>query len=110
MTAATTGRFVWHELHTTDRAKAVKFYSTLIGWETKDVNMGPGEPYTLCLLNGKDHAGITKSMAPPEIPPHWVPYIACDDVDAFLAKAEKLGGKALSKPMDIPDQGRFAAV
>ena len=82
MSTPTTGRFVWHELHTTDRAKALKFYATLLGWETKEVSMGPGEPYGLCFLNGKDMAGITKSMAPAHVPPHWLPYIAVDSVDA----------------------------
>jgi predicted enzyme related to lactoylglutathione lyase len=110
MTTSNTGRFVWHELHTTDRPKAQKFYSALIGWETKEVPMGPGEPYTLCLLDGKDHAGITKSMAPAHVPPHWVPYIAVDSVDASAARAKELGGRVLMEPTDIPEVGRFAAI
>ncbi len=105
-----TGRFVWHELHTTDRSKALKFYAQLIGWETKEVPMGPGDPYGLCFLNGKDIAGITKSMAPPNVPPHWLPYIAVDDVDASAAKIKEHGGRVLQAPMDIPNVGRFAAV
>jgi predicted enzyme related to lactoylglutathione lyase len=110
MTTPTTGRFVWHELHTTDRPKAVKFYGALLGWETKDVPMGPGEPYSLCLLGGKDHAGITKSKAPANVPSHWIPYLAVDDVDKAAAKATELGARILSAPMDIPDVGRFAAI
>jgi predicted enzyme related to lactoylglutathione lyase len=110
MTTSTVGRFVWHELHTTDRPKAQKFYSTLVGWETKEVPMGPGEPYTLCMLDGKDHAGITKSMAPAHVPPHWLPYIAVDSVDASVAKLKELGGKVFMEAMDIPNVGRFAAV
>jgi uncharacterized protein len=110
MATSTTGRFVWHELHTTDRPKAVKFYGTLLGWQTKDVPMGPGEPYSLCLLNGKDHAGITKSKAPANVPSHWVPYIAVDDVDKSAAEAKELGARILNEPMDIPDVGRFAAI
>lgn len=105
-----TGRFVWHELHTTDRPRAMKFYATLLGWETKDVPMGPGDPYGLCLLGGTDIAGITKSMAPAHVPPHWLPYIAVDDVDASVAKLKELGGKVLNAAMDIPNVGRFAAV
>jgi hypothetical protein len=110
MTTSNTGRFVWHELHTSDRPKAQKFYSQLVGWETKEVPMGPGEPYTLCMLEGKDHAGITKSMAPAHVPPHWLPYIAVDSVDASAAKVKELGGKVFMEPMDIPNVGRFAAV
>ena len=94
MTTSTTGRFVWHELHTGDRASALKFYTRLFGWETKDVSMGPGEPYGLCLMGGrKDIAGIQKSMAPAGVPPHWLPYLAVDDVDASAKKVTSLGGK-----------------
>jgi predicted enzyme related to lactoylglutathione lyase len=72
--------------------------------------MGPGEPYTLCILNGEQIAGITKSQAPANVPPHWLPYFAVEDVDAASAKAKSLGAKILSEPMDIPDVGRFAVV
>src|SRR5579884_1097157 len=95
MPAPTTGRFVWHELHSSDRPKAAKFYKQLFGWEMKDVPMGPGEPYTLCQRDGKDFAGITKSMAPPNVPSHWLPYIGVDNVDASAAKIKELGGKTL---------------
>ncbi len=110
MPAPTLGRFVWHELHTLDRPSAARFYQQLFGWETKDVPMGPGEPYTLCMRDGKDFAGITKSMAPAHVPPHWLPYVGVDDVDASAAKIKELGGKILKTPMDIPNIGRFAAV
>jgi len=110
MTTSSTGRFVWHELHTGDRTKALTFYATLLGWETKDVAMGPGDPYGLCLLGGKDIAGITKSKAPSHVPPHWLPYIGVDDVDASVAKAQKLGGKVFGAPMDVPNVGRFAVL
>ena len=110
MSQTSNGRFVWHELHTNDRPKAVKFYSQLMAWETKDVPMGPGEPYSLAILGGKDFAGITKSQAGPNVPPHWLPYIAVEDVDASAKKVEALGGKVHSAPMDIPNVGRFAVV
>jgi uncharacterized protein len=110
MTISSTGRFVWHELHTSDRPLALKFYATLVGWDTKEVPMGPGEPYGLCFLGGKDIAGITKSQAPASVPPHWLPYIAVDDVDTSAAKAQELGGGVLGAPMDIPNVGRFAVL
>jgi predicted enzyme related to lactoylglutathione lyase len=110
MATTTTGRFVWHELHTNDRIKAQKFYTQLMGWETKEVPMGPGEPYTLCLVNGKDFAGITKSMAPTNVPPHWLPYLAVEHVDSAATKAKEIGGKIMSPPTDIPNVGRFAVI
>jgi uncharacterized protein len=110
MPTPTVGRFVWHELHTTDRAKATKFYATLLGWETKEVTLDPSDPYVLCLRAGQQEAGITKSKAPASVPSHWIPYIAVDDVDQAAAKATELGGKILLAPTDIPTIGRFAAV
>src|SRR5262249_11990637 len=83
MPASNIGRLVWHELHTSDRAKAQKFYAALLPWENKDVDMGPGEKYGLVLMNGKDFAGITKNMAPAGVPSHWLSYLGVDDVDAY---------------------------
>jgi predicted enzyme related to lactoylglutathione lyase len=110
MPGLNTGRFVWHELHTTDRAKAAKFYTQLAGWESKEVPMGPGEPYSLMLREGKDFAGITKSKAPASAASHWLPYLGVEDVDAFSAKVAELGGQVQGPPMDIPNVGRFAVV
>jgi predicted enzyme related to lactoylglutathione lyase len=108
--ATNTGRFVWHELHTTDRVKAQKFYAQLLGWQVKEESMGPGEPYGVCFLDGKDHAGITKSMAPPQVPSHWLPYIGVPDVDQYVAKLKGLGGEVRMEAMNIPNIGRFAVV
>ncbi len=110
MSQPNTGRFVWHELHTTDRVKAAKFYVQLHGWETKEFPMGPGETYSLLLRDGKDFAGITRSKAPPSVPSHWLPYLGVEDVDAFAAKAIELGARLLNAPMDIPNVGRFAVI
>ena len=71
MTTPTVGRFAWHELHTTDKAKALEFYAKLVGWETKEFPMGPGETYGLCFLGGKDVAGITTSSVSLRSPSDW---------------------------------------
>jgi predicted enzyme related to lactoylglutathione lyase len=42
--------------------------------------------------------------------PCWVGYIGVDDVDAAAAKAQRLGGKIIAAPTDIPNVGRFAVV
>jgi predicted enzyme related to lactoylglutathione lyase len=110
MSTPITGRFVWHELNTMDRSAAVKFYTRLFSWGAKDVPMGPGEPYTLCVLNGEQIAGITRSMAGVDFAPQWLPYIAVEEVDAAASKAKSLGARVLKDPMDIPDVGRFAVI
>jgi predicted enzyme related to lactoylglutathione lyase len=101
---------VWHELHTTDRDKALRFYKTLMAWESKDVPMGPGEIYGLCTLGGQDLAGITRSKAPANVPSHWIAYIGVEDVDAAANKAVSLGGKVRQPPTDIPNVGRFSVL
>jgi predicted enzyme related to lactoylglutathione lyase len=45
-----------------------------------------------------------------QVPPHWLSYIACENVDASTTQARELGAKILAPPMDIPDVGRFSVV
>ena len=51
------GNFVWFELSTSDQAAAAQFYSSLLGWESQDMPMGPDMMYTMFRLNGRDTAG-----------------------------------------------------
>jgi len=104
------GRFVWHELMTTDPQAAGAFYSKVLAWKTQPSGM---PDYTLW-LSGKTQTGGL--MAQPEsarqsgAPPSWLIYIGTPDVDATVAAAERLGGKVLKAPADIPSVGRFAVL
>jgi hypothetical protein len=40
----------------------------------------------------------------------WVPYVAVEDVDATVAKAQELGGSAVIEGMDVPNVGRIAVL
>lgn len=106
------GAFSWCELMTTDVAAAKVFYSGLFGWETEDMSM-PGMTYTVVKVGG-DNTGVGGIMAtPPEaqgMPPMWGAYVTVDDVDATAKTAEKLGGKVLVPPRDIPKVGRFCVI
>jgi len=104
------GRVVFHELHTTDRPKAIKFWAQMMNWEIREVPMGPGEPYGLVFKDGHRIAGITKSKAPVFVPSHWLPYVGVAEVDASAKKASELGARILVKPTDVPDLGRFSAI
>jgi predicted enzyme related to lactoylglutathione lyase len=109
------GRFVWHELMTTDMKSAGAFYSKIIGWKTqhwgKDLS-GGGE-YTLFVSGKRQLAGL---MALPDdakkmgMPPNWFTYIGTTDVDETARLAASLGATVLRAPQDIPDTGRFAVV
>lgn len=104
------GRFVWHELMTTDPQGAGAFYSKVLGWKTQPSGM---PDYTLWIAGKTQAAGL---MAQPEsarqsgAPPNWLVYIGTPDVDATAAAAERLGGKVWKAPADIPSVGRFAVI
>ncbi len=102
------GRFVWHELMTTDTDAASDFYSDVVPWKAEDSGM----PSYSLWMSGKYRSGGL--MALPEdqsaTPPHWIIYIGTPDVDETVAAAEKLGGKVLKPASDIPNVGRFAVL
>ncbi|HEX8756646.1 MAG TPA: VOC family protein [Steroidobacteraceae bacterium] len=104
------GRFVWHELMTTDPQAAGAFYSKVLSWKTQPSGM---PDYTLWVSGKAQAAGL---MAQPQsasqsgAPPSWLVYIGTPDVDGTVADAERLGGKVLKAPADIPNVGRFAVL
>lgn len=105
------GRFVWHELMTTDPAAARDFYAAVAGWGTRDASM-PELPYTLFTLGETPVGGL---MELPEQARNqgaragWVGYVAVDDVDAAVAEVQRLGGGVHVPPWDLP-VGRMAVV
>jgi len=105
------GTFIWNELMTRDSKAAGKFYSELIGWEASDSGM-PGMDYTIFKNGDKEAAGMMDMPAevPKEVPPHWMAYIAVDDVDATAGKVKALGGNIIHGPEDIPNVGRFCVI
>src|SRR5882757_7568242 len=103
------GRFIWHELMTTDPDAAGAFYSKVVPWKTQPSGM---PSYTLWMA-GKTQIGGLMALPDGEdagTPPHWIVYIATPDVDATVAEAERLGGKVLKSASDIPNTGRFAVL
>jgi predicted enzyme related to lactoylglutathione lyase len=100
----------WNELMTRDSAKAKTFYTKLLGWKTEGMPMGGEAEYLIC-KNGEEMVGGIFQMSGPSfdnIPPHWLNYIATRQVDADSKRVEKLGGKIVVPPTDIPNNiGRF---
>lgn len=90
---------------------AGKFYTGLLGWEAKDSGM-PGMKYTVFKSGDKEAGGMMTMPpdAPPELPSHWMAYIAVDDVDTLVEKTKKLGGNILHGPQDVPTVGRFCII
>jgi predicted enzyme related to lactoylglutathione lyase len=107
-TADIRGRFIWHELLTTDTAAAAAFYPRVVPWRTQPSSM-PG--YTLWMAGQTQIGGL---MALPQDaggpPPHWLIYVGTPSVDASCLQAQGLGAKVLKAPADIPNVGRFAVL
>jgi uncharacterized protein len=102
------GTFCWDELHTRDLDAAKKFYAGVFGWSGKGDD--GGMDYWHVRNAGKDIGGMTSHMGGPNVPPHWLSYIAVSDVDDVGKKAAALGGKELMPAMEIPKVGRFSVV
>ena len=110
MPEAKHGTFHWNELMTYDVEAAARFYTEVIGWSFDKVPMPGGVTYYLGKVDDLPVAGM---MAMPDdvpegTPPHWMGYIAVDDIDARLEKAKAAGATVLREPFDVEGVGRIA--
>jgi uncharacterized protein len=104
------GRFVWHELTTTDPDAAVGFYTKVVGWKVQAWEHDPS--YRLWMGGGSPMGGLMRLSDEARrkgTPSHWMPYIAVPDVDATVRQAQGLGARVHAPPRDIP-VGRFASL
>ncbi len=105
------GRFVWHELMTTDADAAGEFYPQVTGWEAQSWENDPS--YTLWMSPGGPMGGVMSLPADEgesETPPHWLPYIGTSDIDATVEAAQRLGGRVEKDITDVASIGRFAVL
>ncbi|MEQ1642377.1 MAG: VOC family protein [Pyrinomonadaceae bacterium] len=112
------GDFCWTEIASNDSAKAKEFYTNVFGWKFQDSKATDGAfEYTEYSTGGDYPAGglyqITPEMCAPGEPlppPHFLTYIAVDDVDDNAKRAIELGGTVIKGPLDIPNTGRMAVI
>ncbi len=105
------GKFVWHDLTTSDVDAAKKFYTALLGWEYTETTV-LGRPYSVARLGKKAVAGMHSPN--PErtgkTPSHWLSYISVADVDSSVNKAKAEGGGVLAGPVEVGSIGRAAVL
>jgi predicted enzyme related to lactoylglutathione lyase len=107
------GKFCWVEIGTTDKNAARKFYTSLFGWNAKDVPAGEMGTYTILGLDGRDIGGLyelNKEQRDQGVPPHWLSYVAVEDATKSTNKAESLGGEVIMGPMDVMEIGRMTVL
>lgn len=102
------GRFVWNELHTPDTARALEFYADVVGYEHRTLE-SPAGAYHVLSKDGVDRGGMT-SLLPAGTPPHWLPFVKVDDVDAVVARAREHGARVPRPPCDIEGVGRTSVL
>ncbi len=106
-TSTMLGRPVWYELMTSDMKSAENFYTAVVGWKTVPFD-GAGQPYTI--FNRAGDVGVGGVMTKPaevKAPPFWAMYIGVPKLEEAAATIKKLGGKAHTEVIQIPDVGRM---
>jgi predicted enzyme related to lactoylglutathione lyase len=104
------GTLCWNELMTTDADAAAQFYTALFGLGHGIMPM-PDVSYHLLKAGDRPMSGImTFPPALHGVPPSWTVYLAASDCDTTAAMAERLGGRTLVRPSDVPTVGRFAVL
>ena len=84
-----------------DGGKTRDFFSNLFDWDIS----GPEEGLTI-----DTGSGLSGHMV--ELAPEWgnyvTVYVEVENLEAYLEKANELGGKTLVPPVEVPGQGSFA--
>lgn len=96
------GTWCWNELTVPDVTAAVKdFYSGLFEWAVERVPTPEGAPTIFGIENrvGGRNGNVRETT---EQPPAWTPYFAVESCPDALARVEKLGGRALFGPLEVP--------
>jgi predicted enzyme related to lactoylglutathione lyase len=91
---------LWFEVVGKNGAELRKFYNRLFGWEIAAAT--GGSDYGLVTA---DKGGIGGGVGTSEDggAGHVTFFVEVDDPTAYLKKAEKLGGKTLVPPTELPD-------
>lgn len=98
----TIGKFVWHDLRTSDPERAQAFYRELFGWSFR------GDASYAHIHNaGRDQGGILPLPSEITTGSHWTSYVSVDDVDTTVERAKGLGAEMRMPIVDAPNVGRF---
>ena len=111
MTADVHGKFVWHDLVTTDPAAAASFYDKVLGWRAAPWEVDP----SYLMLSGAHGRAAGIAKLPPDMQasgaaPHWLSHVGVSDLQAALDTAQRLGGRVLKAITAIGEYGHYAIV
>jgi predicted enzyme related to lactoylglutathione lyase len=98
---------VHFEIGVHDTSKAQSFYGPLFGWEFSQYGTAAMIGNIGAMVSAPGIGGHINSLGHP---PHnyCVVYAQVGDLAATIAQAEKLGGKKIVPPTEVPGMGHFA--
>ena len=98
-------KVVWFEVTGKDGGKLQKFYGDLFGWKVDASN-----PMNYGVVDASE-SGVGGGIGAAENGDgHVTFYMGVDDPQAYLDKAEKLGGKTVVPVTEIPNMVTFALI
>ncbi|MCP4224039.1 MAG: VOC family protein, partial [Actinomycetia bacterium] len=101
--ALSPGKFVWHELFSSNVDKSKKFWTSLLGWESEAMTMGDDTPYLMVGPKENMLLGVLSlDMLPDGVPPHFLGYMSVEDVDASAKAVAANGGQIMKEGFDVP--------
>jgi predicted enzyme related to lactoylglutathione lyase len=101
------GKFVWHELLTSDTAGAGGFYPKVVPWKTQPWERDPS--YTLWMGKQGPIGGVA-ALDESSGGPRWLAYIGVEDVHAAVAQAKSMGARVLKDVTEMPETGTYAVL
>lgn len=104
-----TGRFVWHELMTAHFERARRFYQQLLGWRSREIDIGE-QRYVTVHVGDQPAAGMVSVHEYEPVAPQWLAYVTVDDVEATAKRVQHEGGRLWLEPLVVPDAGRTAVI
>ncbi len=112
----TQGSFVWTEIASNEAEKCRDFYNAVFGWKFQESNATQtGMEYIEFSAGDANPVGGMYQIDPAWFggnppPPHFMTYVAVDDVDENAKLATELGATIIRRPMDIPNVGRMCII
>lgn len=110
------GAFVWTEIASNDADKCQAFYEEIFGWKFQSGgDSNSGMDYREYSTGGDKPVGGLYQINPAWFgdnppPPHYMTYVAVDDVDENAKLAAELGATIIRGPMDVPNVGRICII
>jgi hypothetical protein len=95
---------VHFEIGCKNREETQAFYGSLFGWKMES------HEHATMIVPEEAEDGISGHISALGHEPHnyTLVYVQVDDLDAYIAKAEELGGSSIVPPTEVPGMGDFA--